>query len=407
MAGHGRAEGRGKRFQLKRFVVYVPLIILILEHIVYPFYYTEAVLSTGARKQLLSPSNLLESSSARIDGVMVHPSPSEQQLDRSRLKGVSRLGLNEITGATYTKTCPGGFVLIRNDDSNAAPPDITDTTAPRIPMIVHQTAKSRCLTPDISQATEAWHFPGWSYYFHDDDAVLRLFQQEFHEFPYLQDVVQKCLVHGTLKADLWRYMVLWVYGGIYADLDAVPAKLTPDNIIHQSLISMNTTSTSPMNTDTDALFVVEQFHMLSQYFMAVSPRHPLMYYAIQEALVSLLQAPDTGRIAAAMVTGPHALHRAYVRFRNDAGALVDPAGRGYKPVHAGHFVGTYNRSVTVVGVAEHQNEYINRDVLGMHKKKASYQKMGMRHFIEDKSHATGKSCFTAMLPLHLSEADSS
>jgi hypothetical protein len=222
----------------------------------------------------------------------------------------------------------------------------------------------------------------------------------------LQDVVRKCLVHGTLKADLWRYMIMWVYGGVYADLDAIPAKLTPDNIIHQSSNSSNT-SLDNTKTDTDALFVVEQFHMLSQYFMAVSPRHPLMYYAIQESLVNLLQAPDTGRIAAAMVTGPHALHRAYVRFRNDAGALVDPAGKGHKPVLAGHFVGTYNRSVTVVGVAEDQNEYVNRDVLGMHKKKASYQKMGMRHFNEDKSHATGKSCFTAMLPLHLSEADSS
>jgi hypothetical protein len=394
MAGHGRVEGRGKGFQWKRFVVYGPLIILILEHVVSPFYCTEAVLSTGKHPQFVSPSNL--ESSARIErvSVNVNPSPSQQKLDRSDLKGVPGLGLREITGAT--NTCPDGFVLIRNvhfdANSNSAPPPDTNTIALRIPTIVHQTSKSRCLTPDIAKATEAWHFPGWSYYFHDDDAILRLFQQEFYEFPYLEDVVKKCLVHGTLKADLWRYIVLWVYGGIYADLDAVPAKLTPDAIT---------------KTNTDALFVVEQFHMLSQYFMAVSPRHPLMYYAIQESLINLLQAPDTGRIAAAMVTGPHALHRAYVRFRNDAGALVDPAGRGYKPVHSGHFVGTYNRSVTVVGVAENQNEYVNRDVLGMHKKKLSYKKMGMRHFLEDKSHETGKSCFTAMLPLYFNESDQS
>jgi hypothetical protein len=47
MAGHGR-----KGFRWKRFFVYGPF-ILILEHVVYSFYYTEAVLSTGTQHKQL------------------------------------------------------------------------------------------------------------------------------------------------------------------------------------------------------------------------------------------------------------------------------------------------------------------------------------------------------------------
>jgi hypothetical protein len=43
-------------------------------------------------------------------------------------------------------------------------------------------------------------------------------------------------------------------------------------------------------------FVVEIWGLLSQYFMAILPCHPLMFYAIQENLVSLLYAHDTGSV---------------------------------------------------------------------------------------------------------------
>jgi hypothetical protein len=85
-----------------------------------------------------------------------------------------------------------------------------------------------------------------------------------------------------------------------------------------------------------------------------------------------------------------------MQFRKDSGDIVEAAIPGNKPVFAGHFIGTFNRSVTVVGIAEMQNEYINRDILGRTKTK-EYKRMKMRHFQEDVKHPSGMSCATAIL----------
>ena len=67
-----------------------------------------------------------------------------------------------------------------------------------------------------------------------------------------------------------------------------------------------------------------------------------------------------------------------------------------KPVWAGRFVGTANYSVTVIGVGEDQNEYVHRDLLGMHKKHVAYKEMHMRHFQQDKKFPTGRSCLSTV-----------
>jgi mannosyltransferase OCH1-like enzyme len=260
----------------------------------------------------------------------------------------------------------------------------------RIPNIVHQTSKSRCVTPAFFEISNQWKFQDdWEYYFHDDDAMERLLHsQVFPEFPNLLAIWRNCVTNGTLKADLWRYLVLWVYGGIYADLDTAP---NPNHFFPNSTIA---------DTD-DGFFVVEQYHVLSQWFMAVSPRHPLVYYAIHYALLNLLEAPDTHQIGAPFQTGPHALHAAFRQFRHDVGVGVDPAKPGFQPVSSGIYTGTNDRSITVVGVAEDQNQYIQRMAIKAGTRQRDYQKMGMTHFLEytrgNGGTASGMSCMAAIL----------
>lgn len=172
--------------------------------------------------------------------------------------------------STTTTSCDEEFVWISNQVVNENLRQYNQKPS-KIPRIIHQTSKSRCVTKKVARAIHKWQqqFPEWNYFFHDDEAVRKLLHTDFPEFPHLGIVSQNCLMHGTVTADLWRYLVLWVYGGIYADIDAVPARFASDTLSIQD----------------DAFFVVEQYHLLSQYFMALSPRHPLMYYAIQKCLV--------------------------------------------------------------------------------------------------------------------------
>ena len=128
----------------------------------------------------------------------------------------------------------------------------------KIPRIVHQTARSRCVTEKFYDVVQSWVLgDDWAHYFHSDDAIDRLFQQDWPEFPHLRTMLACIDGKGTLKADLWRYLVLWEYGGIYADVDTKPNKFNSTTI----------------SAEDDGFFVVEMFHVLSQYFMALSPRH--------------------------------------------------------------------------------------------------------------------------------------
>eukprot|EP00934_Nitzschia_sp_Nitz4_P001900 Nitzschia sp. Nitz4//scaffold161_size51353//43939//44745//NITZ4_006959-RA/size51353-processed-gene-0.65-mRNA-1//1//CDS//3329537942//1900//frame0 len=257
-------------------------------------------------------------------------------------------------------------------------------TKRRIPKFVHQTAKSRCVTPAFAEITNQWKLPGYGYYFHDDEAVNRLFQMNFPDFPHLKNILRNCVKNPTLKADLWRYLILWVYGGVYADFDSAPAKFN-ELSIDESV--------------DEAYFVVEQYHILSQWFMAVSPHHPIMYYAIQYTLENLMEASDTLKLNTAVVSGPHALHRAFMAFRQDAGALVEPISVGAKPVESGVFEGTDGRTIRVVGTAADENEYVQRSAVSPKTKKRDYRTMGMKHFSAfwgENSKESGESCVDAM-----------
>ena len=301
-----------------------------------------------------------------------------------------RLTLTALTTTTAQSksSCRAPLVGIEKNPSSTRirngkipHPSSTLISNGKIPPIIHQTAKSRCVTERIAQAVQKWQTwstTDWEYYFHDDEAVARLFHQSAQEFPLLRDVYPHCLVHGTLRADLWRYLVLWEYGGLYADIDSVPASLTPDWL-----------------EESDSFFVVEQYHLLSQYFIAVTPKHPLMWYAIQVSLSNLWKLSDTGAVAAAITTGPHALHQAFILFAKDGGLTIESARPGEKPVQAGTYIGTQGRSVTAVGVAERQNEIVNRDVLG-NMKKLEYSRIGMTFHQDDKKKVMGKACFAAI-----------
>lgn len=284
----------------------------------------------------------------------------------------------EILTRTNTKapTCPVNQTAVMD-----RPLPLSQVTSPRrkIPKIIHQTSLRRCLMDEIANVTETWRTfdDGWSYYFHDDDAVDALFAKDWPEFPHLQEVAQ-CILYGAVKADLWRYLVLWEYGGLYSDIDATPALFNKTTI----------------TDDDDGFFVVEHSDLLSQYFMALSPRHPLMYYAIQISLSNILREKDIGYINTPLATGPQALHEAFTIFMADVGVKVPFYGHG-KAVAAGYFEGTNHRSIRVVGEGSFQDEYILREAIDRRPKKKLYKTMNMTYFMDRERN--GKYCMSVLL----------
>ena len=297
------------------------------------------------------------------DGTLIHT--NVDTATSSRLQHQHTIPLVELVDTNRRVDCPDS--LTRMDDRILLQ-DSKDRRR-KIPKIVHMTSKSRCLTQGFVDNVRKWHFSDHSFYFHDDDAVDRLLlERQWSDFPHIP-LAMKCLRSGAAKADLWRYLVLWEYGGIYTDLDNKPGK---DFFVNNTNSDINTPSLV-IQDDDDAFFVVEELGVLSQYFMAASPKHPLMYLAVQNTLSRLLEVPHVGNQVIPQVTGPGALKMAFKYFMRTPDTTEN--GR----VRQGKYVGVGNRQVTVVGhkVSGSFNYVVRAAVSG---KWGQYKHMNMKHY---------------------------
>ena len=64
----------------------------------------------------------------------------------------------------------------------------------------------------------------WEVHFFTDEKIYQLFKQYFAE--HYADVVK--IPYGAMLADFFRYAVLYIYGGLYTDIDTAPLKRIPE-----------------------------------------------------------------------------------------------------------------------------------------------------------------------------------
>ena len=179
---------------------------------------------------LLAAQNLVEIILASHDpGIELQPS------------SFARPSLVELTGSNRAIQCPESLVLVNDTIINPEPARIGGR---KIPRIVHISSSSRCNVKLFADNIDTWRLEDHFLVLHDDDAVNRLLHQDWPEFPFLHKIM-KCLPEGMGAAviDIWRLLVLWEYGGIYADMDTSPV---PERF-----------NASTIAADDDAFFVQE------------------------------------------------------------------------------------------------------------------------------------------------------
>jgi hypothetical protein len=213
--------------------------------------------------------------------------------------GTSPLSLIELTnGHVREISCPPQLVpaynMIVEPNSSAFGPC-------KIPRIMHFTMRRRCLPPDLFKTLQKWQaaLPGHSIYFHDDEAVDKLMNQDWPEFPHLSKVFTCLKFGGAIKIDVWRALVLYKYGGIYSDIDNWPTKKFGEDTIRP---------------DDEAFFLSDIWQRPSQWFQAMEPNHPIAYFTILEILTRVLAMPSLADIKPVFLTGPDALKHAYGHF---------------------------------------------------------------------------------------------
>ena len=89
--------------------------------------------------------------------------------------------------------------------------------AQKVPKIIWQTMKTNKVPVLMKNYADSWIDlnPEYEYRFCDDEDIIAFLKADFPEY---LDGYNK-LKYGASKADLWRYLIMYKYGGVYADID--------------------------------------------------------------------------------------------------------------------------------------------------------------------------------------------
>ena len=89
-----------------------------------------------------------------------------------------------------------------------------------IPKKLFQTWEHSNIEPDFQEIIDIWKNNNldYEYIFHDSGQRLKFIEENFEE--NVVNAYNK-IIPGAYKCDLWRYCVLYIYGGFYADIDTL------------------------------------------------------------------------------------------------------------------------------------------------------------------------------------------
>jgi len=135
----------------------------------------------------------------------------------------------------------------------------------------------------LRDATNSWKVDGFNYAFYSDDQCSDFMRLYFPEIFPIYDKLQL----PVMKADLWRYCVVYKYGGIYADSDTI-LKADPNIFIRYKMLMM----------------VPENDAHICQWVFAAPPGSPILKSVIDLSVKRILETEFKGDHIVHYLTGP-------------------------------------------------------------------------------------------------------
>lgn len=172
----------------------------------------------------------------------------------------------------------------------------------RIEKRIHQTWKSTKLATKVSGWVKSWlkYHPDYEYYLWTDESARKLIAERY---PHLLDMFDN-YKNGIRRADALRYIILYEFGGVYADLDMESLKSLKPLFRKYSCFLAQEPYEHPI--------LQSNFkHLAINAFMACSKDHPFMKMAVDNLPLysHMWQIVDTA--------GPHFLTSIYKRYTRE------------------------------------------------------------------------------------------
>ena len=147
----------------------------------------------------------------------------------------------------------------------------------KIPRNIFQTWKNKNISTEFSSLTQTWKEknPNYAYFFFDDDDCKKFIKKHFEINVYNA----YCrIIPGAFKADLWRYCILYIYGGVYVDIDTICIGKIDD------FLNDNVEFITPVDLNNCPTIGT---HNLFNCFIASIPKHPILLDCINRIVYNV------------------------------------------------------------------------------------------------------------------------
>jgi mannosyltransferase OCH1-like enzyme len=184
--------------------------------------------------------------------------------------------------------------------------------------------------PKLVKAIKSWlkYTNTFNYKFYNnamcDDFIKNNFDDKIYN-------AYSLLPMGVMKADLWRYCIIYKYGGIYADTDTV-CLFNPHIFINDSLLTI----------------VPENETHLCQWVFSAPPNSPILKSIIDLSVERILNTPIKGEHIIHYLTGPSVFTDGIEKYLKENGLPIFSNKKNY-----------YNYPSPVLKVFKYENFHKN------------------------------------------------
>ena len=147
----------------------------------------------------------------------------------------------------------------------------------KIPRNIFQTWKTKNFSPEFKSLSQSWidNNPNYSYFLFDDIDCNNFIKKNFD----IKIYNAYCrIIPGAFKADLWRYCILYIYGGVYADMDTICMN-SIDSFLNEDIEFM-----TPIDLNN---YPIIGNHNLFNAFIASVPKHPILLDCINRIVYNI------------------------------------------------------------------------------------------------------------------------
>ena len=160
---------------------------------------------------------------------------------------------------------------LKNDNRNLLSKqcikDFYELNNNKIPKNIYQTYKNKNI-PEIVKLRWNKLNPDYKYFLYDDNDCYNFLLNYYNK--EIADIFRYKIKHGPIKSDFWRVCILYIFGGIYADIDIKPI-ISIDNILNKDITFYTCINDKELD-----------IFNLNPHFIAVTPKNELIKQCIDK-----------------------------------------------------------------------------------------------------------------------------